>query len=71
MLCERGKPIDVRMATLSSGGEIPSGVAPMVLSLAGGPGSSMEGRVSGSAKSEREEEIIRKLLFFTSYEIFL
>lgn len=55
MLWLRGKPIEVRMATLSSGGEFPSGVAPMGLSLVEGPKSIMEGRVRGSAKSERRE----------------
>lgn len=50
----RGKPIEVRMAMLSSGGELPSGAAPVRLSPAEGPGSIMEGRVSGSAKSEKE-----------------
>lgn len=56
----RGKPIEVRMAMLSSGGELPSGVAPVGSSLAEGPGSIMEGRVSGSAKSagERKEKIM-------------
>lgn len=40
---------------LSSGGELPSGVAPMGLSLVEGPGSIIEGRVRGSAKSEENE----------------
>lgn len=54
----RGKPIEVRMAMLSSGGELSSRVAPMGLSLVEGPGSIMDGRVRGSAKSEeREREI--------------
>lgn len=55
MLWLRGKPIEVRMAMLSSGGELPSGVAPMGLSLVEGPGSIMEGRVRGSAKSGKYE----------------
>lgn len=42
------------MAMLSSGGELSRGVAPMGLSLVEGPGSNMEGRVRGSAKSEEE-----------------
>lgn len=55
MLWARGKPMDVRMETLSSGGELgSSGVAPMTLSLVEGPESIMEGRVSGSAKSEED-----------------
>lgn len=64
----RGKPIEVRMAMLSSGGELPSGVAPMGLSLVERPGSIMEGRVRGSAKSEKNERIIMRemlCLFFT------
>lgn len=53
MLWARGNPIDVRMAMLSSGGELGSnGVAPMMLSLVEGPESIKEGRVRGSAKSE-------------------
>ena len=40
---------------LSSGGELPSGVAPMGLSLVEGPGSIMDGRVRGSAKSEKRQ----------------
>lgn len=53
MLWARGKPIDVRMETLSSGGELgSSGVAPMTLSLVEGAESIMEGRLRGSAKSE-------------------
>lgn len=43
------------MAMLSSGGELPSGAAPVGLSPAEGPGSIMEGRVSGSAKSVRKK----------------
>lgn len=46
--------MEVRMAMLSSGGELSRGVAPMGLSLVEGPGSNMEGRVRGSAKSEEE-----------------
>lgn len=47
--------MDVRMAMLSSGGELgSSGVAPMTLSLVEGPESIMEGRARGSAKSEDE-----------------
>lgn len=50
----RGKPIEVRMAILSSGGELGSSrVAPMMLSLVEGPESIKEGRVRGSAKSEK------------------
>ena len=41
---------------LSSGGELASGVAPMGLSLVEGPGSIMEGRARGSAKSEEREK---------------
>ena len=52
----RGKPIEVRMAMLSSGGEFPSGGAPKGLSLLEGPRSIMEGRVRGSAKSEEREK---------------
>lgn len=60
MLWVRGKPIDVRMAMLSSGGELgSSGVAPMALSLVEGPESIMEGRLRGSAKSE---EYIKQFL---------
>lgn len=55
MLWARGKPIEVRMAMLSSGGELSSGAAPIGVSLVEGPGSIMEGRVSGSAKSEKRE----------------
>lgn len=40
---------------LSSGGELASGVAPTGLSLVEGPGSIMEGRARGSAKSEKRE----------------
>lgn len=53
----RGKPIEVRMAMLSSGGELPSGVAPTGLSLVEGPGSIMEGRVRGSAKSKIKKKV--------------
>lgn len=55
MLWVRGKPIDVRMAMLSSGGELGSnGVAPVTLSLVERPESIMEGRARGSAKSEED-----------------
>lgn len=56
MVWLRGKPIEVRMAMLSSGGELSRGVAPMGLSLEDGPRSIMEGRVRGSAKSDRREK---------------
>lgn len=56
ILWERGKPIDVRMAMLSSGGRLLlMGAAPTVLSLVDGPASIMEGRISGSAKSEETQ----------------
>lgn len=46
--------MEVRMAMLSSGGELPRSVAPMGLSLVEGPGSIIEGRVRGSAKSDKK-----------------
>lgn len=56
ILWERGKPIEVRMAMLSSGGRLLLiGAAPTVLSLVDGPASIMEGRMSGSAKSEETQ----------------
>lgn len=60
----RGKPIEVRMAMLSSGGKLPSEVAPMVLSLVEGPGSIMEGRVRGSAKSVKQTKSAKSLHTF-------
>lgn len=50
---------------LSSGGELPSGVVPMGLSLVDGPGSIMVGRARGSAKSERENN--NEMLELSSY----
>lgn len=48
--------MEVRMAMLSSGGRLLLiGAAPMVPSLVDGPASIMEGRVSGSAKSEETQ----------------
>lgn len=62
----RGKPIEVRMAMLSSGGELPSRVAPTGLSLVEGPGSIMDGRVRGSAKSEKRQCMLQnEILSFT------
>lgn len=56
ILWERGKPIEVRMAMLSSGGRLLLiGAAPMVLSLVDSPASIMEGRISGSAKSKETQ----------------
>lgn len=52
MLWARGKPMDVRMEMLSSGGEFPMGAAPVGLSLVEGPGSIREGKIRGSAKSD-------------------
>lgn len=55
---------------LSSGGKLLLiGVAPMVLSLVEGPGSIMEGRMSGSAKSEEKQKGSRtnpKVRFLTN-----
>lgn len=64
MLWERGKPIEVRMAMLSSGGRLLLiGAAPMVLSLVDGPASIMDGRMSGSAKSEEAEMEAQKFFY--------
>lgn len=50
------------MAMLSSGGRLLLiGAAPMVLSLVDGPASIMEGRMSGSAKSEEMQRGRKKV----------
>lgn len=47
---------------LSSGGELSSGAATIVLSLVEGPGSIMEGRVRGSAKSVKHSTCEKTIL---------
>ena len=65
MVWLRGKPMEVRMATLSSGGELSNGVAVAAAAAAKGSvslaeeGSSSiveDGRLSGSAKSGEEQD---------------
>lgn len=51
----RGKPMDVRMAMLSSGGWLSRGVAARPRLAMEGPASMKEGRARGSAKSGEED----------------